>query len=103
MNQEILGKWVRKVDYKWRLVIPASVREMTGQTVLLKLNAEGCIEVEKSSPKKIDSATSRRMRNGRITIPSWLRNSTSFYFGEGEKKVMVVVSKNGHCEIWPWR
>ena len=105
MSQENLGKWVRIVDHKWRLVVPASIRKELGQEVLLKINAEGCIEVEKSSPKNIDSSATifypsvRTIKRGRITIPPWLRNSISFYLG---RKVMIV-SQNGHCKIWPWR
>ncbi len=102
MSQEIFGKWVRKVDNRWRLFVPVPMREMIGQVVLLKLNAENCIEIEKFSfeVKEIDySAIAIRIKKGRITIPSWLRNSTSFYFG---KKVMLTL-QNGHCEIWPWR
>lgn len=104
MSQEIFGEWVHEVDRNWRLVIPAPIRRTIGQdqVILLKLNAENCIEIEKASfeVKEIDSsATTRRIKNGRITIPPWLRNSTSFYFG---KKVMLTL-QNGHCEVWPWR
>ena len=101
MSQEILEKCVRIVDNRWRLFVPASVMETLGTVVLLKLNAEDCIEMKKfpSGAKNVDSSTARRIKNGRITIPHWLRNSTSFYCG---KKVMTVL-RNGHCEIWPWR
>ena len=102
MSQEILEKWTREVDDKWRLCIPASVRKTIGPLILLKLNAEDCIEMKKFSfsAKEINSsAFARRIRGGRITIPYWLRNSTSFYLG---KKVMLTL-QNDHCEIWPWR
>ena len=101
MSQEILEKWAREVDYKWRLNIPASVRKTIGPVILLKLNAEDCIEMKKFSlSEDIDSsAIARRIKEGRIIIPPWLRNSTSFYFG---KKVMLTL-QNDHCEIWPWR
>ena len=106
LSQEILGKWVCEVDDKWRLNIPAPVRKTIGQVILLKLNAEDCIELKKISfrakafrAKDINSAAiARRVKGGRITIPIWLRNSTSFYCG---KKVMLTL-QNDHFEIWPW-
>ena len=101
MSQEILGEWVCKVDYKWRLVVPASIRKTIGKVVSLKLNTEDCIEIKKfRSEQKGDSfVIAKSIKGGRITIPPWLRDSNSFYYG---KKVMLVL-QNGHCEIWPWR
>lgn len=96
------GKWDTKIDEKWRLYIPPAIKKEFGKEVLLKEGEEdGCVFVCKldfSQVKDHSEIFIGRIKNGgRITIPEFLRNSTSFYFG----KNVTVSGKGDHLKIMP--
>ena len=89
---------VYKIDQKFRLAIPSSLKSAFKEVVFLGTDKDGIIII---SPKFFGGETNiyiQKIEKGKITIPRLLRTSTSFILG---KRVMIV--KNGGVyELWPW-
>jgi len=98
------GIWNCKVDNKWRLTLPAAIRDGLDEIVLLEKEDDGCIQIHHRNniqkdffPIFIVKVKQCKDRQKRILIPLVLRKSTSFYLG----KRVTLSGKGDYLEIWP--
>ncbi len=110
-----MGRWHCAIDGKWRLSIPVQLNNQFNDLVLLEEGSDGCIrmknhlgfdfdEVDNPSVFEVKVNTILRKKHKereylmkRITIPDFLRQSTSFYFG----RKVILADQGSYFELWP--
>ncbi len=100
------------VDYKWRLTIPSAAVEreslMEEDEVFVTTKEDGCLEVYFIQPSDLLSSSKTAQvvqiktlqgKGGqvRLIIPSFLRESTSFFYG----RKVTVADFGEKIELWP--
>ena len=98
------------VDHRWRLTIPSAVADreslLAEDEVFLTTKKDGCLEIYFDEPLSLSSKDpiikTKTVRNKddsqmRLTIPAFLREATSFFYG---RSVMIADFRE-KLELWP--
>lgn len=104
MDFLLCGRWNRRIDIhqnKWRLSLPASVKEIFSEGIILRERKDDCIELRPIGPAKPKNPSlvfiEKLENGGRIVIPECFRKSTSFYYGQN----VTIVGKGDRLVLWP--